>query len=165
MAGMTAAEIVKELNALPEEVRRASRTARLKAGQKARAETRRQLRGKLDKPKERVKGRRNIIWLGANPVAADHIPGAVAVSDGKVSILGKAAPDAVRFDPQNRTSAGDWESADWITLRREGSRLVGRYMVAFDEEAAAVFDAVADQAAEIFLDEFEKEIRRVTGAS
>ena len=165
MAGMTAAQIAKELRAVPKEVEKASRTARLRAGRLARAATARKLKGKLDKPKARVAGKREILWLGANAVAADHIPGAVSVQDGKVSILGAQVSDAFRFNPQTRSSAGDWESADYITMQRTQGKGMTRYMVDFDREAAQVFDEVADQAADIFLEEFDKELRRQVGAS
>lgn len=164
MASMTAAQIARELRAVPQEVQKASRTARLKAGRRARAQAARMLKGKLDKPKERVTGRREILWMGANAVAADHIPGAVSAQGRQVSILGTQVSDAFRFNPKTKSSAGDWSGEDFITMRRKG-RGMERYLVDFDKEAAAVFDQVADEAADLFLEEFDKEMRRIVGAS
>lgn len=170
---MTAAAIAAELRAVPVEVERASRTARLKAGRRARAETVRRLKGKVQKPKERVKGKRDTLWLGANPVAADHVPGAVTSEKRgpygqRVMFLGESLRDGFRFNPYTKSSVGDWSGADFITVQRLESRWGSpfvRYMVPFDDEAAAAFDSVADEAGDMFLDEFDKEIRRIVGAA
>lgn len=165
MAGMSASQIARELRAVPEEVRRASRTAGQRAGRKARAAVNRRLKGKLSNPKVRVAGRRDLLWVGANPVIADHIPGAVSVEGRRVSVLGSVRSDAFRLNPQTRSTAGEWEGEDYITMKRTRGRGMERYLVNYDSEIGGAFDAVADEAADLFLEEFDKELRKITGAS
>lgn len=165
MASMTAAQIAKELRALPQEVKQAGVKASRQAATRLRAKARREAKGKIDKPKERVRGRPGTLWIGADPLPVDWRPGALSVVDRVVFIDGQRASDAFRMDPTNKTTIGEWASEDWITMRRLSGKNIERYDSDIDREFSQIFDAADDEAADIYLEEFDKELKRLTGAA